>query len=291
MLHYIEGGSSVSEAMSQQGQSFDRTEVGLVQLGEKSGRLHHVLERICQNLEEQSLNRQRIVQASLYPAMAFIFALGLVGMMTFGLLPKLLPIFESFQVELPWPTRLVLHFSQLWSWGIPVGAALGLGAMLYWRDKPAPKHLLYSLPLFGSALRTRALGEMAASLATLLASGATLDSSLTLLASQTEDPLLGHCLHGLKSQLRAGVPLPEALQEESRLPILFRQLLSTGAETGRIDFFAERVAEICLDDFSWQLDRAVQLLEPMLLLFLGGVVGLMILACFLPFYHLLSVSL
>lgn len=287
----IERGASISESMRRQGPSFSRTEIGLIKMGERTGRLSHVLEKVQKNLSLQKQNRQQLLQACLYPAVTFLFALSVVGLMAFVLLPRLLPVFASFQAELPWPTKLVAALAGAWSWGLLVFLVLGFGTVLYLRERELPSELFHSIPAVGDALQAKALGEIAASLSVLLAAGATFDSSFELLSEQAGSRALREGLLDARSRLRNGETFAQALESQEAFPQLFVQLLIVGSEVGRLDYFSDRAADIFLEDFHWQTQRTVQLLEPLLLTFLGVFVGFLLMACFLPFYNLLTVTL
>ena len=94
----------------------------------------------------------------------------------------------------------------------------------------------------------------------------------------------------VRVRLRQGASLPEAIEAEQALPRLWKQLIVVGCETGRVDFFSERLAEIYLEDFRWRLGQSITLMEPILLMGIGGAVGFLLLACFMPFYELVMVT-
>lgn len=291
ILRRLEHGSRLSDAMAGEQGVFSREEVSLVRLGEETGRLHAILHRIGENLETSLDNRRRFVQASVYPVTVFLFSILLVSFMALVLLPKLSPVFQGFQLALPWPTRAVLAFAQVWPWFVFFALVLGFGGALLIHQSKNWKKLLFSLPFVRSILKARSLGETSASLAILVASGARLDLSFLLLAQQSEDPALAQALQRLRLAIREGESLPQALRDEPDLPRLWKQLFIVGCETGRIDYFCERLAEIYLEDFRWKLGQTIALLEPLLLMGVGGVVGFLLLACFLPFYTLVTVAL
>lgn len=287
----LERGNPMSTAMTFEEGLFPATEINLVRLGEETGRLHAIFSRLADNLEKSIDSRQRFTQAALYPATIFCFSVILVSFMALSLLPKLIPLFKSFDVHLPWPTQLVLGFAGLAPWlvfGTLIGSVI---VYLVSRQRSLWQPLIYGTPLISSVLRSRALGELSASLATLVSSGARLDTSFLLLAEQAEDPELKATFHRLRLGVRAGASVDEVLKAERNLPRMWRQLFAVGCETGRIEYFCERLAEFYLEDFRWKLGQALTLLEPLLLLGVGGFVGFLLLACFLPFYNLLTVAL
>lgn len=292
MLLDIERGRSISESMMLQTPAFSTEEIGLIKMGEVSGRLHYVLEQVCRSLELRAENRGRIVQATIYPVAVALFASLLVGFMTFVLLPQIGPIFVSFQVPLPLLTRLVLQFSHLATWGFLIFLGCLLASILVFRESRRWWELLDTLPLLGPLLRVRALAESAMSLSVLVGSGASLDASFKLLADNTPSATLGKSFARMRGAIRTGASFQEALERETDvLPSIYRQLLISGAETGRIEYFARQLSDIFHNDFQGHLDQMLKLLEPLLLLVLGGVVGIMLLSCFLPFYNLVSMAL
>ena len=292
MLVDIERGRSISESMTLQAPSFSTEEIGLVKMGEVSGRLHYVLEQVCRSLELRAENRSRIIQATIYPLAVALFASLVVGFMTFVLLPQIGPIFMSFQVPLPLLTRIVLQFSDLATWGFLVFLGCVLASAIAFRESRRWWEFLDKLPLVGPLLRVRSLAESAMALSVLVGSGASLDASFKLMSENTSSPSLGECFARIRGAIRAGASFQEALERETEiLPSVYRQLLISGAETGRIEYFAKRLSAIFHEDFQWHLDQMLKLLEPLLLVILGGVVGIMLLSCFLPFYNLVSLAL
>lgn len=288
----LENGHSLSESLALEGRSFAAREIGMVKLAETTGRLHQVLQRLCRDLEQSTDNRHRLIQALLYPALALMFASLVAATMAFVLLPRLAPIFTSFQADLPWPTRLVLSLSSIFFWGLPAVLLAGLLLLVWVRRQGGLEVSFAMLPVVGNLIHARALGETASALSTLISSGATLDSSLFMLCRQSREGRHRSALAGVRASLRGGLTLSESLERESSyFPTLFRHLAAGGEETGRLDFFLEQAAKLYLDEFQWQVQRLTQLVEPFMLFFLGAVVGFLVLACFLPFYNLMSVSL
>ena len=290
VLIRLEQGSRLSSAMACEHGFFTHQEVSLVRLGEETGKLHVVLQRISRNLEQSLSNRRQFIQAALYPTAILAFSFLLVGMMAFVLLPKLTPIFEGFQLALPWPTRLVLSLTALLPWFLFFVLLTVFLVVVAARQRPDWRDLLFSIPILETVLRQRSLGEMSASLAILVSAGAHLDASFKLLAHQTEDPEVKLALTRVRVRLRQGASLPEAIEAEQALPRLWKQLIVVGCETGRVDFFSERLAEIYLEDFRWRLGQSITLMEPILLMGIGGAVGFLLLACFMPFYELVMVT-
>ena len=289
VLLKLERGSRLSSALASEQGHFTTEEVSLVRLGEETGKLHVVLLRLSKNLEQAIANRRQFIQAGLYPLAILLFSFSLVGMMAFVLLPKLHPIFEGFQLDLPWPTRLVLWASNLVPWMVLLAICIAFAGLIAARKNPHWHRLLYSFPLLASILRQRTLGELSASLSILVSAGARLDHCFLLLADQAADPAIRLALTRVRTTLRNGYSLTEALEAEEAIPHLWKQLLVVGSETGRIDFFSQRLAEIYIEDFRWKLGQAVALMEPVLLMSVGGLVGFLLLACFLPFYQLVTV--
>lgn len=288
VLSRLEKGASFSAALAQEG-SFTRPEVGLVRMGEETGRLRAVLERLGENLSETLGYRRRLIEAGIYPVFAVVFSSLLIGLMAFVFLPRILPVVIGFGIELPWPTRLVVGLARLVPWLVPVGLAGSIGLLLLLREPKRQERLLFSLPLVREVLRAASLAEASSSLALLLSAGATLDRGFELLTPYLPDPELRAVLGRLQTRLRSGETLSQALAREPALPPLWRHFMASGEESGRLEYFAQQASLNLRQEVALQTDRAITLFEPLLLFFLGAVVGFLLLACFLPFYNLLSV--
>lgn len=292
LLVRLERGRRLSEAMALEAESYTRTELGLIRIGEESGRLYSVISRLADNLHEAMQWRRRVIEATLYPACALVFAGAVALLMAFVLLPKLLPVITGFGVELPWPTLFLQWLWQAAPWLLALFFAAAIAGVLLLRAaRERLRAQLYQTPVAGRLLRSLSLAESCVALSLLLDSGCQLAKALELLSLQSADPGLGGAFARVRSGLMRGQTLTQAVRSEQLFPPLLVSFLELGEETGKMTQCCTRTALLFRQQAEDELQRLLALSEPILMVFIGGVVGFLLLACFLPFYQLLALEI
>lgn len=288
----VMGGAGLHQALGARGRLFPAVYVNMVKVGESTGTLDQVLERLADFLEDQVRMRSRVQAALLYPLlMTVVGALVLVLLFTF-VVPKVVSMLEDLDQTLPLATRVLIGSSDLlarWWWLLALGVVLaglaGRRFMATERGRRTVHRRLLGLPLFGRLNRMLATAQLARTLGTLLQSGVPLLSALEIARGMLQNLVLRDALEQTALNVREGSGLAEPLRRSGVFPPLLVQMAAIGEKSGNVDAMLLRVA----DAYEHQVDIAVNgllsLLQPLMILFMGGVIGFIVLAILLPIFQ------
>lgn len=286
-------GHRLSEAMALSSSAFERTVVVMVRQGEESGRLVSVFRELSRRLGDRVNTRERLRSALLYPA-AVVGVTGLmVAFMAFYMLPNFMPFVASFRGELPWPTALLMRVTELVV-PLTIVSLAGL-CSIPWLLSEVPaaakirNYLLYESPGLGRLNRCVELAELCEDLELMLSSGVHLLSALRQL--QPGDPTLRELVAASGEQISRGLPWWQALESSGVVPPSMVAVVRVAEESGKFGKMLRFQARLLRQDAELARERLLQMVEPVLLFFLGAVVGFVLLACFLPIYQLAAQAL
>ncbi len=292
----LAGGQPLSQAMKSLPDAFDPATVGLVKVGEATGKLHVVLAEASKRDERLLQSAQKLQAALLYPAVVMGVALLMLAFMAGYLLPRFLVVFESFDLEMPLATRLVmgLGHSRPFTWML---LALGVTGLLipmmgnHPRAVAARSYLLFDSPFLGFYNRTTMLSDLCLDLSLMLTVGLSLTESLALCRVSLKDPRLAEVLRLIQERIKEGQSFLEALASQDRLPGVFVSTIKAGADSGRLPGLLSCLGRLLAEEADFQRDRLTTLLEVAMLAFMGVVVGFILLACFLPIFTVIGSQL
>lgn len=286
-------GISFSEAASEHKKIFPAYFINMVRAGEESGQMDEALDRIALFFEKQHDTREKVKSAMTYPVAVGLIAIIVVGFLLKFVVPRFVGMFEQMNAELPAITRLVLSLSKsveeqwyLWVLGILL---ILLAFFLvrrtergsYWID-----YVKLRIPVFGRLAQKGAIAQLTRTLASLYASSVPVLQSLTIVEHLVNNKVIGEVLRQAKDSLSQGRPLSEPLKRSWVFPPLVTQMIAVGEETGSLDRMLEKVADFYEKDVEHTVDRLKSLLEPLLIVFLAGVVGVIVAAILLPMFTL-----
>jgi type II secretory pathway component PulF len=287
----VRGGARLDDALAAHPSLFPRFAVGMVRAGERGGYLARSLDRLSVQLEREQALRARLAGALIYPATMVTVGAGAVGVLFAYVLPRFVTLLADTGSALPRSTAMLMaagEFVGQWWWALllaPVVAALALAAVRSSDDgRAAVDRVLLRLPLVGP-LRQRVAGaRLARTLATLLESGLPILPALEIAAaSQADGAVAGEVLRA-REEVRAGGRLAAALRRAGIFPFLFLQMVEVGEEGGRLHDMLERAAGTLEGELERGLDRMIRLVEPVMILFFGGVVGFVALSLLQAIY-------
>lgn len=285
VLTKVRGGAALSEALAAEPRLFSRLYVGMVRAAEATGRLGEVLGELAELRERQEVIRRQLVSAALYPVILVLTAIGAIAVLLLYVVPQFTPVFAGNEERLPPLTRFILDLA-LWlrAWGpalAATGAALGLAWLVAGRIGWL-RRLAHGLALrtwgIGSLARERATAEVCRGLATLLKGGLDLPAALLLLREMVSNLAIADALERAASAVRQGRRLTDALAAEGILQPMGLKLLRTGEESGRLQPLARFIAERFEQRAASRMQRFVTLLEPVLVIGMGGIVGGIVIA-------------
>lgn len=292
LLGQVREGYTLADSLGRHPGTFDPLYLTLVAAGERAGRLGPVLERLADYLERVQRQRHKARTALIYPlALALVSIAVVAGLMTF-VVPKLTEQFIHSGLQLPWITRALVAVSDgllvsgPWLLGLLL-AGVGLQRLLrqvLWRRRWHRQ--LLRLPRLGELLRTLDSARLTRSLAILVGSGIPVLEGLQVSRATLGNQVLGDALDAAIEQVTAGTGLGRALDRTAVFPPLLVNMVASGEASGTLDAMLERVADAQERDFNQQVDLALALFEPVLILILGGVVLAIVLAILLPIMQL-----
>ena len=285
----VQDGSTLSDAMKRQGKAFSRLAVYLVGVGELSGSLETVLESLAAHLEEQYISRTKLVTLMLYPMVLLVVTLAAALFLLRYVLPVFAGLFASLGTELPWPTRFIMNLYdvlQQYGWLLLVGMFFGGAAFsfLYRREsvRVAVDQWILRLPVLGSMLLYTEWMHFSRTLSVLLHSGIVIDRAMAVLQDTTANSYIRQLLQKAQHDVERGLLLSVSLRQSRMFPPLLMELLAVGETTGEMDFILDKMAQFCQLESLTLSERLRSLMEPAMLLFMGGVIGLIVFAIALP---------
>jgi general secretion pathway protein F len=285
VLAKVRSGAALSEALAGEPRVFSRLYVGMVRAAEATGRLAPVLAELAELRERQETLRRQLTSALVYPAVLVLTAIGAIAVLLLYVVPQFEPVFAGAEDRLPAATGTILAVA---AWLRVQGPALAIGlaalllALLLARQVPRLRllwhRLALALPGFGGVARERATAEIARGLATLLKGGLDLPQALLMLREMVSNLAVAAALGGAASSVRQGRRLSEAMAEARILHPMGLKLLRTAEESGRLQSLSRYVADRFEQRLATRMQRFVTLLEPVLVIALGGIVGGIVIA-------------
>ena len=290
-------GRRLSEAMAREPRSFPALYRAMVAAGEGSGTLPDILERLALLLERQSIVRGKILSAIAYPIVLAIVAMGVViGLMMF-VVPKVVEQFDDVNQQLPLVTRIVIGISGFladWWWAIAI--VIGVTLVIGWRALKEPQikyrfdAFLLRLPFLGRLLRDLHAARLARTLSTMVASRLPIIEGLRLTTDTIHNSVLRKASEDMVEAIRGGGSLSTALKNTGVFPPMLVYMTSSGEASGQLDDMLARAAGYLEREFDNFSSTALSLLEPIIIVALGGLVAVVILAILLPILQLQNLA-
>ncbi len=291
----IEGGTTFAEALRKHPKVFDELYVNLVQAGEVGGVLDITFARLATYIEKARALKGKVKSALVYPAAILFISLAVVIFLMIFIIPVFAQMYADFGGTLPWPTRLVLIASDVirnyFLYGIPAAIVALIGFKRYYkteRGKRLVHTAMLKLPIFGALLQKGAVARFARTLGTLLASGVPIIESLDITARTAGNKVVEGAVLASIGSVKEGQTLATPLAKHPVFPPMVVQMVEIGDVTGTLDSMLSKLA----DFYEEEVDRAVEaltsLLEPIMMVFLGVVVGFILIAMYLPIFKMAS---
>jgi type IV pilus assembly protein PilC len=293
MKEKIEGGSRFAETLRDYPKCFDDLYVSLVVAGEEGGMLDTVLIRLANYIEKSEKLKKKIKTALIYPSSIVIVAIGVVLVLLLFVIPVFAGLFESFGKALPAPTQLVINLSNFLKATIwYIGGAAIVGVFLlrrYYRTEQGQRvidRLMLKIPVLGILLQKAAVARVTRTLATLLSSGVSILESLSIVAKTAGNKIIEDALFTARADISEGRSISDPLKESGVFPPMTVQMIQVGESTGALDSMLNKIADFYEEDVDHLVANLTSLLEPVLMIFLGVVLGGLIIAMYLPIFQL-----
>ncbi|KQA26892.1 type II secretion system protein F [Vibrio metoecus] len=293
----VEAGTQLSKAMRTASPHFDALYVDLVETGEMSGNLPEVFERLATYREKSEQLRAKVIKALIYPSMVVLVALGVSYLMLTMVIPEFESMFKGFGAELPWFTQQVLKLSH-WVQAYSLWVLFALGAALFGLKTLRKNSLQIRLktsrlglrfPIIGNVLAKASIAKFSRTLATSFAAGIPILASLKTTAKTSGNVHFETAINEVHRDTAAGMPMYIAMRNTEAFPEMVLQMVMIGEESGQLDDMLNKVATIYEFEVDNTVDNLGKILEPLIIVFLGIVVGGLVVAMYLPIFNLMSV--
>jgi len=291
----VEAGSTLNQAKRKFPKAFDDLYCNLVASGEQSGSLDVMLRRLAEFIEKVVKLRAKVKQAMIYPAAIISFAILVAIFLLWKVIPIFAQIFTELGAELPALTAGVIALSRFVQKYI-VLIFLGIIALVvgfrYFRKSPQGRlvvdRFLLRLPLFGDLLRKVSLSRVTRTLSTLVSGGVPMLESLRITSSTAGNVIIESAIMQARQQVAEGKSLTEAFRETGQFPFMLTQMVSVGEATGTLDEMLTKLADFYDEEVDAAVSALLSMLEPILLILVGGIVGALIISMYLPIFSLMQ---
>jgi len=285
----LRAGSDLSTAMETCPRAFAPLYVSMVRAGEASGQMDVILERLADYLEASQSLKREIKAAMTYPVISLVLVIGITAFLMLGVVPTFKQVFEGLGSELPALTQFTLGSSQ-WlknNWMLVLGSAFGAFAV-FKAIKKTPKgalawdHFTLRAPVFGPIVRKIALARFARTFATLIRSGVPIMATLDIVGETSGNLVVTNAVNAAKESVRNGQLLSDPLSASKVFPPMVTRMIAIGERTGALEQLLEKIAEFYDAQVKAAIKSLTSLIEPLLITFMGVIVGGVVLSVFLP---------
>lgn len=295
VIEDIEGGATLSEAMARQPKAFDNLYVNMVKAGEAGGALEIILQRLAEFKERSQSLKRKVQGAMIYPCAVIFVASAIVFFIMYYIIPKFKKIFEDFGTELPGMTVALINFSD---WvveyfylipAIPIGLYLLLKIIR--KNKTglfATDWLALRIPLLGKIIRKSIIARVCRTLGTLIASGVPILEAIIIARDTSGNAVFRKAFDQIYAAIREGESMAVPLKETRITDDMVVNMVDVGEETGALDDMLYKVADVYDEEVAVLVDGLVNLLEPLMVVILGLIVGFIVIALFMPLIKLLN---
>jgi type IV pilus assembly protein PilC len=294
LISAVEGGSTLADSLRKHKEIFGDLYINMVEAGEKGGSLATILARLADYLEKADAIKRKIKGAMIYPAAIVIVCVIAVAILLTFVIPVFAGLFRDLGGQLPLPTRIVIALSDFLRKYIFIIVAITIGLVVFVRYyyKTEVGHLqidsiMIKLPVFGTLLKKQAIARFSRTLSTLLSSGVNILDALEITSGTTGNKLVENAVLRSRTSIAQGESIADPLSKEKALfPPMVIQMITIGEQTGGLDEMLSKVADFYDDEVDQAVANLMNSLEPIVIVFLGGVIGGMVMAMYLPIFKM-----
>jgi type IV pilus assembly protein PilC len=291
----VESGSTLAEALRRHPKAFDDLFTSMVEVGESGGILDVVLQRLSVYIEKAAALKRKIKAAMIYPLTIVGVAVVVVAFMLTFVIPVFAKMFQGLGADLPLPTKIVVWLSDFVRRFILLIAAglvaIVLGIRAFYKTEAGRSTidaLLLKLPIFGMLIRKVAVARFTRTLGTLVSSGVPILEGLRITARTAGNKVVEQAVMAARDSVTAGKTLAEPLRASAIFPPMVVQMVSVGEQTGALDAMLGKIADFYDDEVDTAVGALTALLEPLMIVFLGVVIGGMVIAMYLPIFKMIT---
>jgi len=293
----VEGGSTLSNALGKHPTVFSTLYISMVKAGEMGGVLDEVLERLAGFMEKDFGLKKKVKSALTYPVVILVMALGIVFFLVTYILPTFVQLFEGMSLQLPLPTRILIAITKGARNPIilaVVGFLVVVGGILLNRyiQTPVGKKqydlLKLNLPVFGLLNKKVAISRFCRTLGTLLSSGVPIMQALEIVGKASGNEIIAMTVSKVRESIREGESIASPLGASGMFPPMVTQMVAVGEETGNLDAMLSKISDFYDTEVEYLLASLTSMLEPIMIVGMGGIVGFIVISVFLPLYQLIG---
>ncbi len=291
----VEGGASLADAMRKHPKTFDPLFTNMIAAGEAGGILDTILKRLATYIEKAVKLSGQVKSAMIYPIAVVVIAGGVVGVILWKVIPTFASLFSGLGAELPLPTRVVIGLSDNLVRFFPF-LLVGVGVLVYLfrsyystgKGRRVVDGTMLKLPVLGNILRKIAVARFCRTLATLVSSGVPILDGLEITAKTSGNSIVEDAVMATRTSIERGETIAAPLRETAVFPSMVVQMISVGEATGALDTMLAKIADFYEEEVDTAVAGLLTLLEPIMIAFLGIVVGGIVIAMYMPIFDLIS---
>ncbi len=291
----VESGASLSDATARHSRVFPPIMISLIRAGETGGFLDEALLSVAKNFEAEVKLRGTIKSAMTYPVIVFIMAIVAVIAMLVFIVPIFQKMFEGFGSELPLPTQMLVWMSSMMWWFVPLLVVSLLVFSVWWaknknteRVRRAVDPLKLRLPVFGQLFKKIAIARFSRNFSAMMAAGVPILQVLSIVGETSGNWVMEEALRKVAESVRQGKTVAEPLSQEKVFPPMVTQMISVGEDAGALEQMLAKVADFYDEEVQSATEQLTAMIEPLMIAFLGVVVGGMIVALYLPIFNIFT---
>ncbi|HLG57248.1 MAG TPA: type II secretion system F family protein [Vicinamibacterales bacterium] len=291
----VESGQSLADAMKKHPKTFDPLFTNMIAAGEAGGILDTILKRLAIYIEKAVKLKHQVQSAMIYPIAVIVIAATVVGLILWKVIPTFAQMFAGLGAELPLPTRIVIALSNGLVRFMPfiiaglVGGAFGFRAFYgSTRGRRIVDMVVLKLPVLGNLMRKIAVARFCRTLSTLLASGVSILEALDITAKTAGNAVVESAIQATRKSIEGGETIAAPLKETRVFPAMVVQMIGVGEATGALDTMLSKIADFYEEEVDVAVAGLLTLLEPIMIALLGGIVGGIVIAMYLPIFDLIS---
>jgi type IV pilus assembly protein PilC len=295
ILNDVEAGSTLADAMRRHREFFSEVYINMVAAGEAGGILDTILLRLAEYLESSESLKRKVRGAMFYPITVMSFAFVAIAVLLIFVIPTFAGFFESAGVALPMPTRIVMGLSDFlvgYWWAVGAVAMLAGYLLRTYRATPAGKlvtdRLLLRMPVLGAVLRKAAIARFSRTLGTLVQSGVPILEGLEITARTAGNRVVEDAVLESRVSIAGGETIAEPLKKSGVFPPMVTQMINVGEQTGGLDEMLDKIADFYDDEVEAAVAALTSIIEPVMIVFLGVIVGGMVVAMYLPIFDIIQ---
>jgi len=289
----VETGSTFAEALKKHPKLFDRLYTNMVAAGEMGGVLDSVMARLAAYMEKAQRLKRKVKGAMTYPAIVLGISIGVLSIILIFVIPVFEKMFKEFGHALPAPTQMVIDVSNfVKSYILLILLLLGGLVFLFKKYYSTEKgrtqvdRLLLRAPIFGPLLRKVAVAKLTRTLGTLIVSGVPIIEALNVAAGTAGNKIVENAIIKVKTSVTEGKTIAQPLEESGIFPAMVIQMISVGETSGALDKMLTKVADFYDEEVDTAVDALTSMIEPLMIVFLGGTIGTIIIAMYLPIFKM-----